>query len=324
MKEKFKKFLKIIGIGFVGILLYGIFIADDVDTSDKSSSTVSVSNTEDSKTSEEQVKSKPESAESNTSESTNNEETKTASSVDDSLRYIGDEMELFSAESGKKLFTATIDNVYIIYDESIRKDVLAMNLDVKNESDETETFYNDAFSLYIDDYQIQNDTGMVALRDSFDSVIDINPGRMAKFLYCTVLPDGYESADNIELECAGGAYKIVIVKDGEWMLGSETATNAANLDSNVYIDYQMDEVSDIVLVRIITDRNTGENTVNLMYYDEVEYTGKVLPAGNRSYQVESDDGWSGTIRFVAANQLEFSSEDAGVSEYNGHYTNYAY
>lgn len=237
--------------------------------------------------------------------------------TDHSLRYVGDEMELYDAESGILLFIARIEEIGILYDKYALKDVLYMNLDITNESKDIKSFYNNAFSLYIDDYQVQNDTNQWVLSDSFDSVIDINPGRKAKFLYCTVLPDDYKMADNIELECAGGAYKIAIVKDGERIMGNKASTinDDENVDGEYIGTYMYSGRGSNTVIEI------DDNTVTFILTSGTVVQGAILPSEIPTYiQVSVEGETVCGIEFAEDGQtfeLSISSyDDSFLSEYD--------
>lgn len=99
--------------------------------------------------------------------------------------------------------------------------ILFVEVEADNTSDGVLTIGNDDFSLYIDDYQVDVAIGYRSLEEmSSHSIVEINPGRKAKYVFRAVLPSDYDNASKIEVEFPDRANKPLLIKDnGVYLYG---------------------------------------------------------------------------------------------------------
>lgn len=216
---------------------------------------------------------------------------------DSSHFYIGDTINY---ESGT---VVTITDVGIIPSNHYDVPVLWMDMEIDNQSGETDTWYSQEFSVYVDDYQVETSPVSIDANDDFDPFeTSINPGRKAKFKFTSKLPSDYDSAGKIEIECPGSAKTILVKDNGVYLYGREEPVASGNngwdaneFDSSWYRDYV--SPSDRVL-RITPDEFGGSN--GFVVVDDFEYIiGTITDGKGILYlPISDDDVEAGTILFA--------------------------
>ena len=216
-----------------------------------------------------------------------------------------------------------ISDVYIEVNDAYQQAILKVDLELENTTDDAVlgmSCYD--FSIYIDDYQVQIDTGYMKENDYETVSTEVNPGRKTKFVFGTVLPGNYINAEKIEVEIPGYTKTVLVKDNGVYLYGQKEAPTETNAHGESGLDQSWFENGDLYKTddpSIILSFSSTSGGADAEVYIDYDYT--------HQYLLYMEDERNGYLTYMEgeerAGTLSFTMDgvvvDCGISEIDGTY-----